>query len=87
MCTNVLYLDTNQPHLPPQFVINKTDVPPVAGDDSRVIFETTLSRSLGPMQFLLVVPLSAEGAETQVEFCLRPAESDNESLHEALGNL
>jgi hypothetical protein len=46
-----------------------TDEPIKAGTDSRAVLATTLPRSLETVQFLRVVPLSAEGAEAPFDKC------------------
>ena len=46
-----------------------TSTPVKAGPDGRAILQTTLPRSLELVQFLRVVPLSAEGAEAPFDAC------------------
>jgi hypothetical protein len=46
-----------------------TDKPVVAGPDARAVLKSGLARSLETVQFLRVVPLSAEGAEAPFDSC------------------
>jgi hypothetical protein len=46
-----------------------TDKPVKAGPDARAVLRTTLPRSLETVQFLRVVPLTADGAEAQFDHC------------------
>ncbi|MQA29080.1 MAG: hypothetical protein GEU82_04470 [Luteitalea sp.] len=46
-----------------------TDTPIKTGADGRAVLETTLPRSLETVQFLRVVPISAEGAEAPFDAC------------------
>lgn len=54
----------------PKEVFRLLTDPPIAADAAgRVVLRTTLPRSLGPVQFLRVVPLGPDGAEPPFEEC------------------